>query len=123
MLEAGFPRSPWFDLGGDLALDMYETDKDVVVQIALPGLKPEDVEISVVGDILTIKGEIKAEEDVEERNYIRRERCYGSFSRSITLPGHLDTENAEAEFDNGVLKLTVPKSEDVKPKAIKVKTK
>ncbi len=103
-------------------LDVYETGNDVVVKAALPGLKPEDVEITLTGDVLTIAGETKEESEQKDKNYIRRERRYGSFSRTVTLPDGLTTDKAEAKFENGVLTLTIPKSEEVKPKKIQVKT-
>ena len=119
------PRAGWLaPLGAEsLALDVYETDQDVVVKSSVPGVKPEDIDITITGDTLTIKGETKAEEKVEKANYIRQERRYGSFSRSLTLPTTVVAEQAKAEFENGVLTLTLPKAEEVKPKTIKVETK
>lgn len=109
--------------GAALAVDMYETDDDVVVKTALPGIDPDDVEISVTGDSLTIKGETKAEEEVEKGNYVCRERRFGAYSRSLTLPVSVKAEKAEAEYENGVLTLRLPKVEEAKPKAIQVKVK
>ena len=105
------------------AVDMYQTDDAVVVKSAIPGIKPEDIDISITGDTLTIRGETRVEEEVNEENYIRRERRYGSFCRSLALPLPVVTDKAEAEFENGVLTLTLPKAEEVKPKAIKIKAK
>jgi HSP20 family protein len=105
------------------AVDVYQTDDAVVVKSAIPGIKPEDIDISITGDTLTIKGETKVEEEVNEENYIRRERRYGSFCRSLALPLPVVTDKAAAEFENGVLTLTLPKAEEVKPKAIKIKAK
>jgi len=104
-------------------VDIYETKDDVVVKASLPGVKPEDIEVSVVGDTLTIKGEVKEEKDIKEENYIRKERRYGSFCRSFTLPVSVDADKATAEFENGVLTLTLPKAEEVKPKTIAIKAK
>src|SRR5438093_11218219 len=104
------------------SLDLYETTTDVVIKATLPGLKPEDVEITLTGDTLTIRGETKAETENNDKNYLRRETRYGSFSRSITLPEGLKGDKAEATFENGVLTLTIPKSEEVKPRTIQVKT-
>ncbi len=109
--------------GGELALDMYETKDAVLVKTALPGVKPEDVDISVTGDTLTIRGETQQEEENKEGNYIRRERRYGEFARTVTLPSGLQVDKAEASFDNGMLTLKIPKSEQAKPKSIKVKPK
>jgi HSP20 family protein len=107
----------------ELAVDMYETTDQVVVKTALPGVNPNDVEITVTGDTLTIRGESKEETESKEENYLRRERRMGSFSRSVSLPNGLQTEKAEATFENGMLTLKIPKSEQVKPKSIKVKPK
>jgi HSP20 family protein len=109
--------------GGELALDMYETKDDVVVKAALPGVKPEDVDITITGDTLTIRGETEQENEDKQGNYLRRERRYGEFVRAITLPSGLQIDKADASFDNGELTLKIPKSEQVKPKSIKVKPK
>lgn len=106
-----------------LAVDVYETTDDVVVKTAVPGVKAEDLDITIVGETLTIKGEFKAEEGVEEENYIRRERRYGSFCRSVALPTTVDADKAAAEFEDGVLTLNIPKAEAVKPRTIAIKKK
>lgn len=119
------PRTGWLAPAGveALAVDMYETPDAIVVKSAVPGIKPEELDISITGDTLTIKGETKTEEEVKEANYLRRERRYGAFSRSLTIPVPVVADKAEAEFENGVLTLKLPKAEEVKPKAIKVQTK
>jgi len=118
------PVRVWPELGvGEMAVDMYQTANDVVVKAACPGVKPEEVDVSITGDILTIKGEHKEETEVKEDNYFRKERRYGTFSRSVQIPVPVKTDKAEAVFDNGVLTLTLPKTEAVKPKQIKVKPK
>jgi HSP20 family protein len=119
------PRAGWLAPAGaeSLAVDMYETDEEVVVKTAVPGIKSEDIDVSITGDVLTIKGETKAEEKVEKANYIRQERRYGVFSRSLSLPSTVVADKATAEFENGVLILTLPKAEEVKPKTIQVKAK
>jgi HSP20 family protein len=106
---------------GTLAVDVYETDDDVVVKSAIPGIKPEDIDISLTGDTLTIKGETKFEEEVKEESYIQREIRYGSFSRTVTVPVPVVADKADAEFEDGVLTLTLPKAEEIKPKSIKIK--
>jgi HSP20 family protein len=102
---------------------MYETDDAVVVKTPIAGVKAEEIEVSVTGDTLTIKAEVKEEEEVKRDSYLRRERRYGSCCRSVTLPGGLESEQAEADYTDGVLTLTFPKAEEVKPKSIKVQTK
>ncbi|MFW6082612.1 MAG: Hsp20/alpha crystallin family protein [Chloroflexota bacterium] len=109
--------------GVALAVDMYETDESVVVKTAIPGVDPDDIDISITGDTLSIKGETKVEEAVEEEDYVCRERRYGAFARSLTLPVPVEADEADAEFEDGILTLTLPKAEEVKPKAIEVKAK
>jgi HSP20 family protein len=119
------PRFGWIapTSMAEMAIDMYETKDQVVVKAALPGLKPEETEVTIVGDTLTIRGESKEDKEIKEENYIRKERRFGSFARSVTLPAGLKADKAEATFENGVLTLQIPKSEEVKPKSIKVKAK
>jgi len=106
---------------GNVPLDLYETDDAVVVRATLPGVKPEDVDITITGETLTVRGESKREEEEKKRNYYRQESWFGSFVRSIALPTQVEADKAEAVFENGVLKLTIPKAEEAKPKTIKVK--
>jgi HSP20 family protein len=94
-----------------------------MVKTAIPGVKPEDIDISVTGNLLTIKGETKSEETVEEANYVRQERRYGSFQRSLQIPGSVVPDKAEASFEDGVLTLTIPKTEEAKQKTIKLEAK
>jgi len=108
---------------GTLALDMYETEDSVVVKSLVPGVKPDDIDITISGNTLSISGETRAEEEVKEENYIRRERRYGSFSRSVTLPEGLETDKAEASFEDGILTLNIPAAPEAKPKVIKIKGK
>lgn len=119
------PRVGWWaPLGAaDLAIDMYETKDQVVVKAAMPGIKPENTEVTITGNTLTIRGEAKEEKEVREENYLCRERRMGTFSRSIALPDGLKADKAEATFEHGVLTLKIPKAEEAKPKTIKVKTK
>ena len=117
------PQTGRMTPAGALAVDMYETDDAIIVKSPIPGIKPQDLDISIVGDTLTIKGETKSEEEVKEEHYIRRERRYGSFCRSLAIPLPVVADKAGAEFEDGVLTLTLPKAEEVKAKAIKVKAK
>ncbi|MFQ5813517.1 MAG: Hsp20/alpha crystallin family protein [Anaerolineae bacterium] len=104
-------------------LDVYETQEALVVKAALPGFRPDDVDISVQGDVLTIKGKLKHQEKVEGENYYRREMRHGTFSRSLPLPVRIDHEKAEAVFENGILTVSLPKAEEARPKSIKVRAK
>ena len=119
-LRPPVPFGPWAE--GSLSVDMYETEDSVVVKAAIPGVQAEEIEVSVTGDTLTIKAETKEEEEVQRESYLRRERRFGSCCRSVTLPGGVEPENAEADYSDGVLTLTFPKAEEVKPKTIKVTT-
>ena len=110
--EMGFPN-----------LVMVQTENEVIIKATLPGIKPDDLQLSVTGETLTMRGEIKQEEEYKEATYHIRERNYGSFSRSITLPVPVIADQAKAEFENGVLTLTLPKAEEVRPKTITVKAK
>lgn len=105
------------------AVDMYQTKDEIVVKAAIPGVKPEDIDISVTSDLLTIKGETKEEEKIEEGNYLRKERHYGQFYREFALPTQVNADKAKAEFEHGVLTLRLPKAEAVKPKSITVKAR
>jgi HSP20 family protein len=102
-------------------VDVSETDTEIVVKAPLPGVKPEDVEITVSEGVLTVRGESRTEETTEKDNYHRREIRYGAFSRSLPLPAHVDQEQAEAEFADGMLIVRLPKSEEARPKAIRIK--
>lgn len=110
-------------LGGELMLDVAQTDNDVIVKASLPGVKPDDIHISVTGDVLSLRGEVKEEKAADEATYHLRERRYGAFSRTISLPTSVVADKAKAEFENGVLTLTLPKAEETKPKTITVKAK
>ena len=114
----------WLELrGGESPIDMYQTKDEVVVKAALPGVKPEEVDITITGDILTIKGEHKEEQETKEEDYLYREQRYGSFRRSVAIPVQVKHDKAKATFEDGVLTLTIPKAKAVKPKQLKVKTK
>ena len=105
------------------AIDMYQTGDEVVLKAALPGIKPDEVQINVTGDVLTIRGETKHEEDKQDKSWQIREHRWGAFERSVRLPTGVIADKAKAEFDNGILTISLPKSEEVKPKTISVKTK
>lgn len=109
--------------GGAPSIDMIDAGDNVIVKASLAGVKPEDIDITVTGDLLTLKGEVKTEQKTEEANYIRQERRYGAFERSLTLPAQVVADKAKTEFENGVLTLTLPKAEGVKPKIIKIKSR
>ncbi len=105
------------------ALDVYETEDEIVAKLELPGIDPQDVDVAVEDSTLTISGKREFETEVKEEDFHRIERRYGSFSRSIGLPQTADTEKVEASFDKGVLTVEVPKVKRAKPKKITVKAK
>jgi HSP20 family protein len=105
------------------AIDMYQTDDEVVVKAALPGFNADDVQINVTGEVLTIRGELMHEEEKKEKAWHIREQRWGSFERSVALPTDVVADKANADFSNGILTITLPKAEEVKPKTITVKAK
>ena len=107
--------------GCDLPVDAYATDEELVVTASVPGMDPSDVEITIEGDTLTVKGELKA--PLDNVSYILQERACGKFQRTLRLNVPVQADKAEASFEKGVLTLVIPKKEELKPKTIKVKTK
>ncbi len=105
------------------AVDIYETDDAIVLEAELPGMNEKDIEVKVEDNVLTIRGERKFEEKRKEENYYRMERFYGAFQRSFTLPPNIETNKIKAEYKKGILKVTMPKKEQAKPKQIKIEVK
>ncbi len=103
------------------SLDVFEEKDELVVKADLPGMNKEEIEVTVTGDVVTIKGEKKKEEEVKEKDYYRRERSYGSFVRSVQLPCEVKSEQIKANFKDGVLEVRMPKTEEAKKKSIAVK--
>ena len=123
LLEDSFVRPAWAGNGEReqafrLPVDAYTTENEVIILASVPGVKPADVEITIEGDTLTIRGEMVA--PPENVNYVMQERGYGRFGRTLTLNVPVQAEKANAEFENGVLTLTIPKAEAVRPRSIKV---
>ena len=106
--------------GWEPAVDVYETEKGFVLKAELPEVEEKDVHVGMEGNILTISGERRKEEEVKEEHYHRTERFHGSFTRSFALPDTIDRDGIKATFKNGVMKLTLPKKEAVKPKEIRI---
>jgi HSP20 family protein len=122
-LPAMWRRIPTMEMGWAPAIEVFEKEDKFVVKAELPGMKEDDIDISVVGDTLTIKGERKAESEVKEEDYYCCERSYGSFSRSIAMPSNVDAKKIEASYEDGVLEVSLPKAPEVKPKKISVSAK
>jgi HSP20 family protein len=111
----------FFDRGWAPAMDLKEDEHAFTVEADLPGLKKEDIDVSVVDNIVTIKGERKHESETNEKGYHRVERRYGTFERSFEIPGGFAAENISAQFSDGVLRVMLPKREESKPKQVEVK--
>lgn len=113
-------RQPSAEKAWAPAIDMIEKDDKFIVKAELPGMKKDEIDISVTGNTLTIKGEREAEEEIKEEDYCCCERSYGSFFRSLAIPSSVDTERIEATYKDGVLEIALPKSPEVTPKKIGV---
>ena len=125
-----FGRRPWWPErwfkteGMELtapAVDLYEEKDDIVVKAELPGIEKNNIEVNLTDHTLTIKGEKKKEEEIKEENYYRAERSYGSFVRTLELPKDVHTDKVKATFNNGILEVRLPKTEEAKAKEVKVK--
>lgn len=103
------------------SLDVSETKDNIAVKAEVPGMDAKDIDISLANDVLTVKGEKKQQKEEKDENYHRVERSYGAFSRSIRLPREVQSDKIKANYKNGVLKITLPKSEEAKKKEIKIK--
>jgi HSP20 family protein len=114
------PSEEWITARAGPALNIYETNDSIKIDVPLPGVKPEEVDVSISGKTLTIKGEHKAKEEVKDEHYYRREVHYGAFTRSVTLPETASTEQPEATFANGVLTLTFKRIATAEPKRIEI---
>jgi HSP20 family protein len=118
----GWWAAPWTE--GSVwapALDVRETESEIVVELEAAGMKPEELDVSLTNGTLTIRGERKSEREEKEESYHLRERSYGSFCRTVSLPSGVDAEKASSRFENGVLAITLPKSEQARPMKIEVK--
>ena len=113
--EQGTSQRAWVP-----AVDIYETSDGLVLKAELPGINPDDVEIRVEDNTLYLKGERKFEKEAKEESLHRIERSYGTFSRSFALPGTIDADKVKANYENGILTLTMPKREEAKPRTIKI---
>ncbi len=123
VMESMLPAVRGDQFGFTPAVDMYEDKDNIVIETQLGGIDPEKVDISIENNVLSIKGESEKKSEVEDKNYYRKEIRRGSFYRSIPLPTKVDGENASAINEDGILKITVPKAKEVKPKTIKIETK
>jgi HSP20 family protein len=104
-------------------MDIEETKNDIIVKAEIPGMKKDDIKIQISGDMLTISGERKHEEETKDKTYHRIERMYGQFQRVLRLPTEVQSGKTKAAYENGLLTITVPKAEEVKPKEIAIEVK
>jgi HSP20 family protein len=102
------------------AVDIFETDGDIVVKAELPGMDRKDITLNLENNVLTLRGERRFEKETKEENYHRIERSYGGFSRAFSIPSMVDEERIRADYKDGVLKIVLPKKEQAKPKQIKI---
>jgi HSP20 family protein len=102
------------------SLDMYETKDDLVLRMEVPGVREKDVTVSITGDLLTVKGERRWDDESKDKKYLHVERAYGQFERLIQLPMAVQTDKVKAAYREGVLEITLPKAEELKPREIKV---
>ena len=121
VLDSFFNRESPYGTDWRPVVDVAETDSDITVKVEIPGIDPKDVDISITGDVLTLKGEKKEEKENTGKCYHRVESSYGSFKRVITLPASVDVDKVTAEGKNGILEITLPKKEESKAKKINVK--
>lgn len=123
LLEESFarPRAGMAAMVSGMAVDLRETDDAYIVETVLPGATADNVDISVIGDTLRISAEIQEDEEQQDAKWLIRERRFGSFERTISLPSQVDADGAEAEFTDGILKVRLPKTGDAQPRHIKVR--
>lgn len=123
VVESMLPSVRGNQFGFTPAVDMYEDSDNIIIETQLGGIDPEKVDISIENNVLSIKGESEKKSEVEDKNYYRKEIRRGSFYRSIPLPAKVDGENASAVNEAGLLKITIPKAPEIKPKTIKIQNK
>ncbi|MGO9614098.1 MAG: Hsp20/alpha crystallin family protein [Dissulfurispiraceae bacterium] len=104
-------------------IEMFDRKNEIVVRAELPGITREDIDLTITKDSLTLKGEIKKEEEVKEEDYYACERSFGNFTRTIALPVEVDSNNVKASFKDGILEIVLPKKEEAQPKEIKIEVK
>jgi HSP20 family protein len=114
-------RGSWEGVAAAFPIDVYQTDKEYVVKGALPGVKPDDLDISIVGETLTIKATVQEFQEVKEEEWLLKESRHTNFARTLTLPSQVQADKVDASLEDGILVLRIPKAEAVVPKTIKVK--
>jgi len=112
----------WLESEGQLTIDIYQTPQEIVIKSAVAGVKPEDIDISIVNDMVTIKGKREQEETIKEDDYFYQECYWGRFSRSVILPSEIDSDRVSANLKNGILTVRMPKLDKAKIKKVKIKS-
>ena len=112
----------WGETVSEFPMDVYQTDKDYVVKATLPGVRPEDLDVNLVRQTLSIKATVQPDKDVKDEDWLLKESRFVGFARTISLPGEVQADKVEATLDNGILTLRIPKAETLQPKSIKVQT-
>jgi len=112
----------WLESEGQLTIDVYQTPQEIIIKSAVAGVKPEDIDISIVNDMVTIKGQRSQEETVKSDDYFYQECYWGRFSRSVILPVEVDSDRINASLKNGILTIRMPKLDKAKVKKIKIKS-
>ena len=102
------------------AIDLYQDKDNVIAEVYIPGINPDNVEVAIENDVLTIKGKTEQKKEIDDKNYYRKEVRVGSFQRAVQLPIHVKGNKAQASYKDGILKISIPKAEEVKPKTIKI---
>ena len=121
--QAITPQGDWMEeYEGQLAIDVYQTEDEVVIKAPIAGVKPEELEISLTDEAITVKGERKEQETIQRENYLCQECYWGSFARTYILPVAVTSDKAEASLKNGILTIKIPKQEKTKAKTIEIKT-
>lgn len=122
-MDTNQPQQDWLEESeGQLAIDVFQTENDIVLKAPIAGVAREDLEISITDEVINIKGERKASDEVVKENFFAQECYWGAFSRSYVLPIAVDSEKASATLKNGILTITIPKLEKTKTKTIEIKT-
>jgi len=112
----------WLESEGQLTIDVYQTPQEIIIKSAVAGVKPEDIDISIVNDMVTVKGQRSQEETVKSDDYFYQECYWGRFSRSVILPVEVDSDRINASLKNGILTIRMPKLDKAKVKKIKIKS-
>lgn len=122
-LDRIFDEDRWFSGSFSPAMDVYQDGDNVIAKVSLPDIEPKNIEVSVENDVLTVSGETREKKEIKHEDYYRKEIREGSFSRSVVLPMKVKNEKVKASYEKGVLTITMPKAEEVKPRRVAIETR